>query len=91
MKVFSLEPAIFRFPVTLYVAPSPSANPSPPTETFLFVRYFPSNSLLSVADVRVTSLLVISRLASATDTLNCFVTSVPAPSFTTAVPVTATS
>ena len=51
-------------PVTSYVAPSPKTKPSPPTVTLLFVRGFPSYTLVSVALVRVTVRLLISSVPS---------------------------
>ena len=64
VKVFSLLPTRVWVPVTSYVAPSPSAKPSPPTVTLLFVSALPSYTLLSSALVRVTVRLLISSVPS---------------------------
>ena len=66
MNAFALLPTSVCVPVTSYVAPSPSAKPSPPTVTVLFVRAVPSYGLESVADVSVTLLFAISSLPSVT-------------------------
>ena len=58
-----LEPAIVWLPVTLYVAPSPSAKPSPPTVTVSFVSGVPSYFFESVALVSVTGRFVIFTVA----------------------------
>ena len=64
VNALSTVPGSVIVPVTLYVAPSPSTNPSPPTVTFPLVNGVPSYVLLSVADVRVTLLFVISNSPS---------------------------
>ena len=60
VNVFALLSTSVWLPVTSYVAPSPSANPSPLTVTVLFVNGVPSYVLLSVALVSVTVRFVIS-------------------------------
>ena len=52
--LFAAPPTSVWLPVTLYVAPSPSTNPSPVTVTLLFVSGLPSYSFVSVALVSVT-------------------------------------
>ena len=69
VNAFSLLPTSVWLPVTSYVAPSPSAKPSPPSVTLLFVRALPSYSLLSVADVRLTLLLLMVSFPSTGVTL----------------------
>ena len=61
-----LLPTSVWLPVTLYVAPSPFAKPSPLTVTSPFVSAVPSYSLLSEAEVSVTSRLLIVKLPSVT-------------------------
>ena len=90
MNSLALVPFIFWFPVTVYSAPSPSANPSPLTVTSSFVRGLPSNSFCADPDVRVTSLLAIVRVPFSVFTANCSVTSFPSSSVTAGVPVTLT-
>ena len=53
-------------PVTLYVAPSPSTNPSPPTVTPSLVNAVPSYTFSASAVFKVTSLFVIVRFPSVT-------------------------
>ena len=88
VKWFVLKPCIVWLPVTLYVAPSPSANPSPPTVTLSFVSGSPSNSFSADPDVRVTFLLAIVSFPFTVLTANCAVTSFPSASVTVGVPVT---
>ena len=65
-------------------------NPSPVTVTSVFVRASPSYSLVSVADVIVTLLLLIVRVPVCGVTANSSDTSFPSLSLTTAVPLTLT-
>ena len=64
MNVFLLLPTFVCVPVTLYVAPWPLTKPSPLTVTVSFVSAVPSYSLLSVAEVSVTSRLLIVSVPS---------------------------
>ena len=60
VNVFALLPTSVWLPVTSYVAPSPSAKPSPLTVTSSFVSAVPSYAFSSVALVSVTVRFVIS-------------------------------
>ena len=51
----------------VYVAPSPGANPSPPTVTVLLVRGAPSNVLEASPLIRVTLRLLTVRVPSAVE------------------------
>ena len=77
--VLGTDPAFVMDPVALISLTSPSTKPSPPTVTSGLVRAVPSYGLLADSDVRVTGLLVTSRvpLASVLMFLNWFVTSLP--------------
>ena len=88
--MFSLSPTIVLVPVTLYAAPSPSANPSPLTVTSSFVNGVPSYVFVSVALVSFTFLFAIFSVPFFGVTENSSVTSLPAASFTTGVPTTFT-
>ena len=52
-------PTLVIEPITVNVAPSPAANPSPDTITFLFVNAVPSYGFLEESLVNVTFLLEI--------------------------------
>ena len=57
--MLTLVPTLVIVPVTANFAPSPSANPSPDTITFLFVNAVPSYGFLEESLVNVTFLLEI--------------------------------
>ena len=85
--MFADEPVSFCFPVTLYDAPSFSANPSPSTYTVSAVSASPSYSFEAEADTSLTVLFVMSRLPFTRWTENWSVTSFPLSSVTDGVPV----
>ena len=65
--MFALLPTSVCVPVMSYVAPSPSAKPSPPTVTSVcafFVRAVPSYTFSPSADVSVTLRLLIVSVPS---------------------------
>ena len=66
MNAFALDPTTVWLPVKLYVAPSPSAQPSSVANAFSpFTNAFPSYSLSRSALFNVTARGLIVNVASA--------------------------